>query len=208
MKGLEIGTVLATGAGGGSLLAVTVVSALVTALAAGAVYYYGWRTPPEPSFEGVSLDLAGADQRPGERSDADKQRHHRLLVRQGDPRGPLLGDGDHRGDPERCPPRQGPAQHARHRSGRQPSKEDATGHEERHGDGQRKQDAEHDPGGTGLHRGGSGLDHDLATAECEQHGCGRRVGGGRPAVLEAVPSEHAASVPHEGAIIVPLDYQI
>ncbi|WP_246308290.1 halocyanin [Halosimplex rubrum] len=53
MKGLEVGTALATGTGDGSLLAATAVSGLVTVLAAGAVYFYGWRTPPEPSFEGV-----------------------------------------------------------------------------------------------------------------------------------------------------------
>lgn len=51
---------LATGTGNGSLLAATVVSALVTALAAGAVYWYGWRTPPEPSFEGARTDTAAA----------------------------------------------------------------------------------------------------------------------------------------------------
>jgi hypothetical protein len=63
MKGFEVDTVLATAAGGGSLLAVTVVSALVTALAAGAVYYYGWRTPPEPSFDGARTETAAAGER-------------------------------------------------------------------------------------------------------------------------------------------------
>ncbi|WP_436924098.1 halocyanin [Halosimplex amylolyticum] len=60
MKGIEVGVVLATAAGNGSLLAATVVSALVTALAVGAVYWLGWRTPPEPSFEGARTDTAAA----------------------------------------------------------------------------------------------------------------------------------------------------
>jgi hypothetical protein len=60
MKGLETGTVLAT-ASGGSLLAATVVSALVTALAVGAVYWYGWRTPPEPTFEGARTGADSGD---------------------------------------------------------------------------------------------------------------------------------------------------
>ncbi len=53
MQGLESSFVLATGPGEGALLAATVVSGLATVLAAGAVYFYGWRTPPEPAFEGV-----------------------------------------------------------------------------------------------------------------------------------------------------------
>jgi len=61
MKGLEVGTVLATAARDGSLLAMTVVGALVTALAIGAVYWYGWRTPPEPSFESSTADAGAAD---------------------------------------------------------------------------------------------------------------------------------------------------
>ena len=52
MQGLETSFVLATGSGGVSPLAGTVVGGLVTVLAAGAVYSYGWRTPPEPALEG------------------------------------------------------------------------------------------------------------------------------------------------------------
>jgi hypothetical protein len=67
MQGLEIGSVLATGPGEGSLLAATVVSGLATVLAAGAVYFYGWRTPPEPAFEGVRREEGAEPAAAGDR---------------------------------------------------------------------------------------------------------------------------------------------